>query len=43
MKRSVLAFFSIGNWAYTWMTPAIDAAREADAFWVLLVDGIGSR
>jgi TetR/AcrR family transcriptional regulator, cholesterol catabolism regulator len=43
VKRSVLAFFSIGNWAYTWMTPATDAAREADAFWVLLVDGIGSR
>jgi AcrR family transcriptional regulator len=43
LKRSVLAFFSIGNWAYTWMTPATDAAREADAFWALLVDGIGSR
>jgi AcrR family transcriptional regulator len=43
LKRSVLAFFSVGNWAYTWMTPATDAAREADAFWALLVDGIGSR
>jgi AcrR family transcriptional regulator len=43
VKRSVLAFLSIGNWAYTWMTPATDAAREADAFWALLVDGIGSR
>jgi AcrR family transcriptional regulator len=43
LKRSVLAFFSVGNWAYTWMTPATDAAREADAFWALLVEGIGSR
>jgi TetR/AcrR family transcriptional regulator, cholesterol catabolism regulator len=43
VKRSVLAFFSVGNWAYAWMTPATDAAREADAFWALLVDGIGSR
>jgi AcrR family transcriptional regulator len=43
VKRSVLAFFSVGNWAYTWMTPATDAAAEADAFWALLVHGIGSR
>ena len=41
VPRAVLAFFSVGNWAYTWMTPTSDADREADAFWELLIGGIG--
>ncbi len=43
VKRAVLLFLSVANWGYTWMTPGTDAAREADAFWPLLLDGIGSR
>jgi AcrR family transcriptional regulator len=41
VPRAVLAFFSVGNWAYTWMTPGSDADREADAFSGLLIGGMG--
>lgn len=43
VKRAVLAFFSVGNWAYTWMTHKTNAEQEADAFWTQLFEGIGSR
>ncbi len=40
VRRAVLAFFSVANWALTWMTHEIDVDREADAFWALLVAGL---
>ncbi len=43
VKRAVLAFLSVGNWAFTWMNPDTDAAGESDAFWNLLVEGIASH
>lgn len=43
IKRAVLVFFSVGNWAYTWMTHSTNVNREADAFWSMLVEGAGSR
>jgi TetR/AcrR family transcriptional regulator, cholesterol catabolism regulator len=43
IRHAVLAFLSIGNWAYTWMAHTIDVDREAEAFWSLLVDGAGVR
>ena len=39
VRHAVLAFLSIGNWAYTWMAHSIEVDREAEAFWSLLVDG----
>jgi TetR/AcrR family transcriptional regulator, cholesterol catabolism regulator len=41
VRHAVLAFLSIGNWAYTWMAHSIDVDREAEAFWSLLVEGAG--
>lgn len=43
VDRSTLAFLSIGNWAYTWMTYRSDVEREADALWSLLFDGVAPR
>ncbi len=43
VRHAVLAFLSIGNWAYTWMAHSIDVDREAEAFWSLLVEGAGGR
>jgi AcrR family transcriptional regulator len=40
VKRAVLVFFSIANWAYTWMTTRTPVDHEADAFWSLLVEGM---
>lgn len=40
VRRAVLAYFSVANWAYTWMTHETDVDREADAFWALLVAGL---
>jgi TetR/AcrR family transcriptional regulator, cholesterol catabolism regulator len=40
VKRAVLVFFSIANWAYTWMTTRTTVDQEADAFWSLLVEGM---
>jgi AcrR family transcriptional regulator len=41
VRHATLAFLSLGNWAYTWMTHSTDVDQVADAFWALLVDGIG--
>lgn len=38
-RHAVLVFFSIGNWAYTWMTPKTDVDAEAEAFWALMLRG----
>jgi AcrR family transcriptional regulator len=43
VRHAVLAFLSIGNWAYTWMAHSIDVDREAKAFWSLLVEGAGGE
>jgi AcrR family transcriptional regulator len=43
IKRAVIAFFSLGNWTYTWMSHKTDADREADAFWAMLLGGIGAE
>ena len=39
-ERAALAFLSLGNWAYEWLTPDHDVAREADALASLLLRGI---
>jgi AcrR family transcriptional regulator len=41
VKRAVLVFLSIANWAYTWMTPRTKLGPEADALWSMLVEGVG--
>jgi AcrR family transcriptional regulator len=38
--RAALAFLSLGNWAYEWLTPEHDVAREADALADVLLHGI---
>jgi AcrR family transcriptional regulator len=43
IDRATLAFLSIGNWAYTWMTHRTNVDREADALWSLLREGAASR
>lgn len=43
VRHAVLAFLSIGNWAYTWMTHKVDVEHEADVFWSQLLDGVGRR
>jgi TetR/AcrR family transcriptional regulator, cholesterol catabolism regulator len=43
IRHAVLAFLSIGNWAYTWMAHTIDVEREAEAFWSLLMHGVGAH
>jgi AcrR family transcriptional regulator len=40
VAHAALAFLSLGNWAYEWLTPEHDVAREAQALAVLLLDGI---
>ncbi|MBN9622667.1 MAG: TetR family transcriptional regulator [Actinobacteria bacterium] len=40
LDHAVLLFFSVGNWAYTWMSKKTDVDAEADAFWVLMQDGL---
>jgi AcrR family transcriptional regulator len=37
--RAALAFLSLGNWAYEWLTPEHDVAAEAEALAGLLLDG----
>lgn len=39
VRHATLLFFSVGNWAYTWMTHRTNVARTADAFWTLIADG----
>jgi AcrR family transcriptional regulator len=43
VKRAVLMFLSVGNWAYTWMTHDTDVNSEADSMWAILVEGAGPR
>ena len=43
VTRAALAFFSLGNWAYTWMSHQTAAEQEADIFWNQLFEGIGRR
>jgi AcrR family transcriptional regulator len=38
--HAALAFLSMGNWAYEWLTPEHDVAHEADALATLLLDGM---
>jgi AcrR family transcriptional regulator len=38
--RAALAFLSIGNWAYEWLTPEHDVASEADALADVLLLGV---
>ena len=33
-------FLSVGNWAYTWLSPGRDTDELADRFFALLVDGM---
>lgn len=40
LRHAVLAFLSVGNWAYTWMTARTNVDEQADAFWSLLLEGI---
>jgi TetR/AcrR family transcriptional regulator, cholesterol catabolism regulator len=43
VDHALLAFFSLGNWAYTWMPRSADVDAVADAFWALLRDGMAPR
>jgi AcrR family transcriptional regulator len=43
VDHATLAFFSVGNWAYTWLSRSTDVDAEADAFWALLRDGMTLR
>jgi TetR/AcrR family transcriptional regulator, cholesterol catabolism regulator len=42
MRHATLAFLSVGNWAYTWMTHSTDVDEVSAAFWALLLDGAGA-
>jgi len=39
-RHALLLFFSVGNWAYTWMSDKTDVDAEADAFWTMLSNGL---
>src|SRR6185503_6158406 len=39
--RAALTFLSLGNWAYEWLTPEHDVAREADALAPLMLERRG--
>jgi TetR/AcrR family transcriptional regulator, cholesterol catabolism regulator len=43
LEHATLAFLSIGNWAYNWMTHKTNVEREGDALWALLREGAGRR
>ncbi len=43
VDHATLAFFSLGNWAYTWMRHDTDVDAVADQFWRLLRDGMAAR
>jgi hypothetical protein len=43
VERAALAFLSLGNWAYEWLTPEHDVEREADALAELLLHGVDGR
>lgn len=40
IRHAVLVFFSVANWAYTWMTHDTQVEREADALWTMLLRGL---
>ena len=40
VRHATLLFFSVGNWAYTWMTRRTSVDRTADAFWELIAHGV---
>jgi AcrR family transcriptional regulator len=40
VARASLAFLSLGNWAYEWLTPEHDVGREADALATLMLEGM---
>ncbi len=41
--HATLAFLSVGNWAYEWLTPEHDVEREADALAGMLLEGMLKR
>jgi len=43
LDHAVLAYLSVGNWAYTWMTHETDVDAIATGFWRLLRDGMATR
>jgi AcrR family transcriptional regulator len=43
IRRAVLVFFSVANWAYTWMIHGTNVEREADEFWAVLTEGTGPQ
>jgi AcrR family transcriptional regulator len=43
LGHAVLLFFSIGNWAYTWISATTDVESEADAFWSLMLHGVAGE
>jgi TetR/AcrR family transcriptional regulator, cholesterol catabolism regulator len=43
VDHATLAYLSLGNWAYTWMTHKTDIEAVATAFWALLRDGMATR
>jgi AcrR family transcriptional regulator len=40
VRHAVLVFFSVANWAYTWMTHRTNVDQESDALWALLRSGL---
>lgn len=40
LRHAVLLFFSVANWAYTWMRHDMVAEDEADQMWALLQAGL---
>jgi len=43
LGHAMLAFLSLGNWAYTWLRQETNVDHAADAFWALLRDGMAPR
>lgn len=43
VEHATLAYLSLGNWAYTWMTHGTDVDAVGAAFWSLLREGIAPR
>ena len=40
VSTAARVFLSVGNWAYTWLSPGRDTDELADRFFALLVDGM---
>jgi AcrR family transcriptional regulator len=43
LEHATLAYLSLGNWAYAWMTHSTDVDAVAAAFWELLRGGMAPR